>query len=132
MKSFVLKITLVVIGIFIFATTIPIFGEDYLVIKKKGGPTQKVPLKFSPDQIESFQVESAEPSRGEKAKQSVPPTAERGTEGRIGESPEEEGKPLEIRPGRPQGPAIAESAEIPGSRSPAGMLSTGRPPRLWS
>jgi PA14 domain len=34
------------------------FAEDYLVIKKKSGPTQKVPLNFPPDQIESFQVES--------------------------------------------------------------------------
>jgi len=102
MKSFTLKITLVVIGIFIFATAIPIFGEDYLVIKKKGGPTQRVPLKFSPDQIESFQVESAEPSRAEKARPSVPAAGEE-----VGEAAEDQGKPLEISPGKPSpGPMI--------------------------
>ncbi|MBI4964708.1 MAG: hypothetical protein HY913_15620 [Desulfomonile tiedjei] len=102
MKSLVLKITLVVIGIFIFATAIPIFGEDYLVIKKKGGPTQKVPLKFSPDQIESFQVESGEPSPREKARPSAPAAEEE-----VDEAAEDEGKPLEISPGKPStGPMI--------------------------
>jgi hypothetical protein len=38
-------------------------AEDYLVIKKKGGPTQKVPLDFSPEEIESFQVESTPSAR---------------------------------------------------------------------
>lgn len=43
----------------VLCTAIAGLGEDFLVIKKKGGPTQKVPLNFAPDQIESFQVESA-------------------------------------------------------------------------
>ncbi len=39
-------------------------AEDYLVIKKRGGPEQKIPLDFPPEQIESFQVESAAPTAG--------------------------------------------------------------------
>ncbi len=38
--------------------------EDYLVIKKEGGSDQKIPLDFPPEQIESFQVESAAPTTG--------------------------------------------------------------------
>jgi hypothetical protein len=133
MKSFVLKITLVVIGIFIFASAIPIFGEDYLVIKKKGGPTQKVPLKFSPDQIESFQVESGEPSPGVKAKQPTPSAAEKQAEEETEEPVEEEAKPLEISPGKPStGPMILKKGpetvpSIPPRPGPRQPVSEGMP-----
>lgn len=59
------SIIVVALGVLLLATVVPGFGDDYLVIKKKDGSTQKVPLKFNPEQIESFQVESAEPAKPE-------------------------------------------------------------------
>ncbi len=47
------------------------FGEDYLIIKKKGGSAQKVPLEFAPDQIESFRVEQGAPSTDGAAKKPI-------------------------------------------------------------
>jgi hypothetical protein len=77
MRKRFLKVVLAVSCVFLFAAVSPTVGEDFLVIKKKGGPALKVPLQFSPDQIESFHVErgpkteqdssvqKAGPSRGE-------------------------------------------------------------------
>jgi hypothetical protein len=67
MRSSLLSIVVIVLGVVLLATVVPGIGDDYLVIKRKDGSTQKVPLKFNPDQIESFQVESAGPA-GKAAK----------------------------------------------------------------
>ena len=56
---------LVVLGA-LFAVDL-VFSEDFLVIKKKSGATQKIPLNFSPEQIESFQVETTPKGRQDEA-----------------------------------------------------------------
>ena len=61
MRSSYLRITFALIAAILFTFVVTSFGEDYLVIKKKDGTTQKVPLNFSPEDIESFKVE---PSTG--------------------------------------------------------------------
>ena len=61
MRPSLTRCFLVALVLMVFATLMPSIAEDYLVIKKKGGPTQKVPLDFPPEQIESFQVESSGP-----------------------------------------------------------------------
>lgn len=52
------------------------FADDYLVIKKKDGASQRVPLKFNPDQIESLHVEPGQPG-GPADKDEEPPEAAR-------------------------------------------------------
>jgi hypothetical protein len=108
MKSSLLRIVATLIGILCFAIVFPVSGDDYLVIKKKGGPTQKVPLKFSPDQIESFQVEPGEPSVDAKTKRPPAPSAvSEPVEDEAEEPGEGDRKPLELRPGTPSpGPMI--------------------------
>jgi len=59
MRASILKIIVAAASVIILATALSVFAEDYLVIKKKGGPSQKVPLNFPLDQIESVDVESA-------------------------------------------------------------------------
>ncbi len=55
-----LSLLILIITAFMFLNEKPTaMAEDYLVIKKKSGPTQKVPLSFPPEQIESFHVESS-------------------------------------------------------------------------
>jgi hypothetical protein len=103
MRSLLLKI-IVVASAVVLCTAIAGLGEDYLVIKKKGGPTQKVPLKFAPDQIESFEVESAPGAPAGKAAPGTPGVqqTQRPTEvQREAQGTQPEGKPLEIRPGAP-------------------------------
>ncbi|MFZ5865575.1 MAG: PA14 domain-containing protein [Thermodesulfobacteriota bacterium] len=63
MKPVILRVSLVALAILFVCVALPSFGEDYLVIKKKDGETQRVPLKFSPDDIESLKVEAG-PTRG--------------------------------------------------------------------
>lgn len=58
MRSSLLQRIVAVSGVIMLLAVSPVIGDDYLVIKKKSGSTQKVPLPVSPDQIESFQVES--------------------------------------------------------------------------
>lgn len=59
MKKYLSLLLLVFLG-FVFLYEAPTsIAEDFLVIKKKSGPTQKVPLSFPPEQIESFHVESS-------------------------------------------------------------------------
>jgi hypothetical protein len=117
-SSFLLRNAVAALTIILVAAVVPGLGEDYLVIKKKGGPTQKVPLQFSPEQIESFQVESA-PSpaapTGSQEQQAEPEepsptTKQRGPFGPAQPEP----KPLQIRPGGPSpGPSILrEPAEM--------------------
>ena len=55
-------VSLLVVLSALFAVDL-VFSEDFLVIKKKSGATQKIPLDFSPEQIESFQVETAPKGR---------------------------------------------------------------------
>jgi PA14 domain len=100
MRSLLPKIIVVALAV-VLCTAIAGLGEDYLVIKKKGGPTQKVPLNFAPDQIESFHVESAP---GAKSGEAAPgaESAQGTKEAQGGAAAKQpEGKPLEIRPGAP-------------------------------
>jgi hypothetical protein len=52
------------------------FADDYLVIKKKDGVSQRIPLKFNPDQIESLHVEPGQPG-APAARDEEPPEATR-------------------------------------------------------
>lgn len=101
MKSSLLKIALTLVAVFSVAVVLPVAGEDYLVIKKKGGPTQKVPLNFSPEQIESFQVESGQAPAGEKPKGQTAPAVTEPAQEEGAEAEEESGKPMELQPGAP-------------------------------
>lgn len=58
MRPLILKIIVAAASVLILATALSVLADDYLVIKKKGGPSQKVPLNFPLDQIESVDVES--------------------------------------------------------------------------
>lgn len=105
MRSSFLRYAVAALGVILLAAVVPGFGEDYLVIKKKGGPTQKVPLTFPPEQIESFHVESG-PATGAAPRGPAPsegltaPSTERPG----GEPPgfRAEPKPLELRPAVPK------------------------------
>ncbi|HMK33920.1 MAG TPA: hypothetical protein VK463_02555, partial [Desulfomonilaceae bacterium] len=59
MRSSYLRIIVALTGILILGLMVVSHADNYLVIKKKGGPPQKIPLNFSPEEIESFQVESS-------------------------------------------------------------------------
>jgi hypothetical protein len=56
-RSF-LRIIGVALAAGVLATVTAGFGADYLIIKKKDGTTQRVPLNFPPGQIEEFEVQS--------------------------------------------------------------------------
>jgi len=103
MRSPCLRIALVVFAILLLHVA-PCLGQDYLIIKKKDGTTQRVPLKFNPDEIETFDVEAG-PQQG------APPAEE------------PEGKPLQITPGvrepRPErAPARREAEPEPTRERP--------------
>ena len=72
LSTFRTILTLLMLMFFLMASVG--FAEDYLVIKKKSGPTQKVPLNFPPDQIESFQVESGPNTQPSNAGAQLNPT----------------------------------------------------------
>jgi hypothetical protein len=72
MKNSLLKIFATTLVIAIYLAVVPGFGEDYLVIKKRDGSTQKVPLNFPAGDIEAFDVESA---KGAHREPSEPPAA---------------------------------------------------------
>ncbi|MFH0823143.1 MAG: PA14 domain-containing protein [Pseudomonadota bacterium] len=57
MKTSFLKLSTAAVGFVLLAVLGTSYGEDYLIIRKKSGETQKVPLRFTPEEIESFQVE---------------------------------------------------------------------------
>lgn len=59
MKKTLLSTVVISLGIILLCVSTDSWAEDFLVIKKKSGPTQKVPLSFPPEQIESFHVESS-------------------------------------------------------------------------
>ncbi len=135
MRSLLPKIIVVALAI-VFCTTIISQADNYLVIKKKGGSTQKVPLNFAPDQIESFHVESApvkgaQRGKGTTAAPGVEP-AERAGGGRdetAGKQPE--GKPLDIHPSNPPSSPMILKKE-PGTSPPpssgprAGQAAPGK------
>lgn len=113
-SSFLLRNVVAALTIVLVFAAVSGLAEDYLVIKKKGGPTQKVPLRFSPDQIESFQVESS-PSpaapTGSKEQQGAPeePAAEPEPQSPASQPPSEP-KSMQIRPGAPtERPSILRS-----------------------
>lgn len=58
MRPLILKIVVAMASVLILATALSVLADDYLVIKKKGGTSQKVPLSIPLDQIESVDVES--------------------------------------------------------------------------
>lgn len=62
MRSSVMKIAAVAASVVILWLPYHAFAEDYLIIKRKSGSTQRIPLNFPPDQIDSLQVEAG--SRG--------------------------------------------------------------------
>ncbi len=123
-SSFLLRNAVAALTIIVVLAVVPGLGEDFLVIKKKGGPTQKVPLQFSPEQIESFKVESAPSpaappgSQKPQAAQEEPAPATR-SQGLFGPA-QPEPKPMQIRPGGPSpGPSILRqpSGTAPGSEA---------------
>lgn len=54
--SFMRKLAVILCMVLVAASTAAP-AEDYLIIKKKSGEKQRIPLQFSPEEIESFQVE---------------------------------------------------------------------------
>lgn len=96
MRAAYLRIAFAVLGIMLLSMAVPSLGEDQLVIKKKDGTVQKVPLPFAPDEIESFKVE---PSRRPEARPEAEPrpsTRPRPAP-RIGEQ-ERPPRPVEVSP----------------------------------
>jgi PA14 domain len=104
MRSLYPRIMVALAGICIvfFGAVVLSHAEDYLVIKRKGGPTQKVPLKFSPEDIESFHVESGPGGK--------PPTK---TESRQPAGAQQNGSPMILK----QGPTGTEQPATGSDRS---------------
>ncbi len=91
---------------FISIALAPALCDDYLVIKRKDGTTQKVPLKFDAEDIQSFDVEPGPvPSR--------PPSP--------GQAPREQ------QPAQPSGPSPATDEEFDRDARPLGISPTGEP-----
>jgi hypothetical protein len=111
MRPWLMRTLLVALMVMISGTLILSFAEDYLVIKKKGGPTQKIPLDFSPEQIESFQVESSGPSPSAPSVKERSPAEE--DEQTVPSSKEPE-KPTPMR--RPESRPAQISPETPPSQ----------------
>lgn len=127
MRSSALRILVTALVIVVLGASVLCLADDYLVIKRKGGPTQKIPLDFPPDQIESFQVEPSPPGAG-------PSPADR----RAAEEPEAPLKRPEARPAQPgeagppstpmilrRGPAPAEEPSSTEGPTRAETPSTG-------
>jgi hypothetical protein len=100
MKRWRLVILLTILGLILPGANVPSSGEDYLVIKKKDGTTQKVPLKFPPDEIEAFGVE---PRAGARPSEGAPSQAEGDDGGKASER--------ELKPAQP--PARVMPAPLP-------------------
>jgi len=123
-----LKRIVAVSGAIMLVWVAPVFADDYLVIKKKSGPTQKVPLNFPPDQIESFHVEAGPKAEAPPAAedQRTKPRAEpqiRPPEG------EQEPRPLETKPGMPpaQRPLYGETPTPQAQRPVPGPIPAEAP-----
>ncbi len=127
-------------------------AQDYLIIKKKDGTVQRVPLQFSPEQIESFQLETG-PDQAPKPEQAPPrpetptpqppdqqfepPTpSQQETPGEFEEGPlpEPEPKPMEIQPTPSGQPKIPLRESQPGDQpgetgpTPSGQQPTSQQP----
>lgn len=92
-----------VLGLIFSVAVAPVFCEDYLVIKRKDGTTQKIPLKFDADEIEAFDVETgpesgAPPSLQRPAEVEGQPAEPPGRPPGVVEEPGREAKPLDITP----------------------------------
>ncbi|MBM3303007.1 MAG: hypothetical protein FJY85_24050, partial [Deltaproteobacteria bacterium] len=133
MKTSFLRILVVTLGAAISLTIISAFAADYLIIKKRDGTTQKVPLNFPAGQIEEFDVESVPDAEAPRVRQPVTP--ERRPSVREPEEPEErverEQRPVTtpqqlISPRGPgRGPAGPTRTEVPAepSRKPLEGIS---------
>jgi hypothetical protein len=154
MRPSLTKCFLVALVLIVFAALMPSIAEDYLVIKKKGGSTQKVPLDFAPEQIESFQVESSGPTAGTPSLKERRPSAEDEETVSTSREPEKqpplrkpEPRPSQMGPGAPPShpmilrqrpgptPAVSdqESPAQPAEKQPAiapksERLESGEPP----
>ncbi len=58
MRSSSLRIACVGLGVLLLFAVTASAADRYLIIKKKDGTTQRVPLQFSPEEIESFDVQT--------------------------------------------------------------------------
>ncbi len=76
MKTSFLKVLAAALILAVFLGGGPGFGDDYLIIKKKDGSTQKVPLKFPAGEIDAFDVESAPADQAEPTGRPSEPAAE--------------------------------------------------------
>lgn len=102
MRSSNLRYGIAVFGLVILALQTPSWGEEYLVIKRKDGSTQKVPLQIPPEEIESMDVEAPGPDAKPRDVQREPADKEPAA------------KPMEIAPGRPPtAPGAKERPEAP-------------------
>ncbi|MFH1113054.1 MAG: hypothetical protein V1792_03965 [Pseudomonadota bacterium] len=81
----------------------PGFGDDYLIIKKKDGSTQKVPLRFPAGDIDAFDVETAPADRDEPGARQAQPAPEPQPESVPGERAVPRGEtPADDSPSGPQ------------------------------
>ena len=99
----------IITGLFLSIALAPAFGDHYLVIKRKDGTTQKVPLDFNADEIDSFDVESGPAA-------SRPPTPAREAE-------------VEKPPAQPPSTTPAPEDEFDRDAKPLGISPTGEPGR---
>ncbi|MCG8377174.1 MAG: hypothetical protein MI702_11910, partial [Chlorobiales bacterium] len=118
-----LRIAIAAFLMVLMALGVPCFGDDYLVIKKKGGNEKRVPLGFDPTQIESFRLETTPGSKdaGKKDRpsgedESAPPPAREFEEPPSGRS---EPKPMEISPRTPSEQPSVQDRQPAEERVPA-------------
>ncbi len=124
----------------------PCLAQNYLIIKKKDGTTQKVPLNFSPQDIESFDMAPSAPPTTPPGEEPSQPSAEEEEPSAEEPAPpavrerEPEPKPLKITPSvppsregrvpakpRPEAaPPPEEGREVPAKRPTAGPVSAPR------
>lgn len=151
MKTSYLKVVVTAVIIAMYLAVIPGFGEDYLIIKKRDGSTQKVPLNFPAGDIEAFDVESgpaaqpgARPGEAPPGQPEQPPSQVQPTETRP-EAPSEpspfiiEKEPSAQQPGEqqvgpprgpgrgPAGPQRTETPSEPARRVPRGPIAAAAP-----
>ncbi len=133
MKISFLKVLAAALIVAMYLAVGPGFGDDYLIIKKKDGSTQKVPLKFPAGDIEAFDVESAPADQAEPSGRPSRPAAEQEPRAlRRGEAP-----PDEVPSGeQPEGPPSSSpfiiqkepTDQLPGERQVAPLRGPGRRP----
>jgi hypothetical protein len=98
MKAF-FRTAVTVLALFAVMVSPSLSQENYLIIKKKDGERQRVPLQFSPEEIESFDV-------------TVTPGSE------AGQSPAEPAREEGAPPGRPTHQPQLPPAQEPSSQEP--------------